>query len=57
MLAEVVPQVAAFLEDTATVWVAALEVKLYTLSFWVLHADRLVPLLRDALEGFVLGAA
>lgn len=54
MLAEVVPQVATLLEDTAAVRIPALEVELHSLSLWVLHADGLVPLLRDTLEGLVL---
>lgn len=57
VLAEVVPQVAALLENASAVRVSALEIELHALGFGVLDPDSLVPLLRDAFEGLVLAAA
>lgn len=50
VFAEVVAQVAAFLESGVATWVAALEVELDTLRLWVFDSNGLVPLLRDAVE-------
>ena len=50
MFSEVVSQVAALLEYTSAVRIAALEVKFDPLGFGVLDSDCLVPLFRYALE-------
>ena len=46
MLAEMVSQVATFLEDTATVRILTFEVELHPLGFRVLNSDSLMPLFR-----------
>ena len=56
VLAEVVPQVAALLENTLAASMLALEVELDALSCQVFHLDSLVPVARNALEGFGLDA-
>jgi hypothetical protein len=53
MLSEVISQVAALLEDAATVRIPTLEVKFDSLSLRVFYPYSLVPLLRDALECLV----
>jgi hypothetical protein len=52
MFAEVVPQVAALFEQTATAVKLTLEEELYTLGFRIAYFESLVPLLRDVCEGF-----
>ena len=54
VLTEMVTQVAALLEDAPALRVLALEVKFDSLSFRVFNSDGLMPLLRNALEGFML---
>ena len=51
VLAEVVAQIAAFLEDTFATTVHALEIELDALRHLMFDLDGLVPLLRDAFEG------
>lgn len=53
VLAEVIAQIAALLENAATLGVLALEVQLHALSLGVLHADSLMPLFGNALKSFV----
>ena len=43
VLSEMVPQIAAFLEDTTAVRVHALEIELNSLCLRVSNLDRLVP--------------
>ena len=50
VLAEVIPQVAAFAKGLATSLVLASKVEFHTLSVWVLDLDSLMPLRRDTLE-------
>lgn len=57
MLPEVIAQVAALFEDTPTVRIAALKVQFDSLCLRVLHPNGLMPLLRDALEGFMFGSS
>jgi hypothetical protein len=54
MFAEVVPQVAGFLEDAPAVGIFALEVELDALRLRIPHPDGLVPLLRHPLKSLVL---
>ena len=53
MFAEMVTEVAAFLEDTAALRILALEVQLDSLGFGVFDSDGLMPLLGNALEGLM----
>jgi hypothetical protein len=57
VFSEVVSQVAAFLEHTATVRVLALEVELHSLSLRVPHSDCLMPLFGHPFKGLVLGSS
>jgi len=52
VLAEVVPQIAALLEDTLAVEVLAAEIKFDALAFLIFDLNGLVPLARDTLERF-----
>ena len=54
VLSKVISEIARFLEYTSTVGISAFEVEFYTLSFWVLYSDRLMPILWDTFESFVL---
>lgn len=53
VLPEVVPQVATFLEHASTVRILAFEVEFDSLGLWVLYADCLMPLFRDAFKGLM----
>jgi len=57
VLSEMVPQVAAFLEDASTVWVFAFEIELYSLGLGVLYADSLVPLLGNSFESLMFASS
>ncbi len=51
VLPEVVAQVAALFEDTATSRVFAFEVQFHTLCLRILNTNSLVPLFRNSIEG------
>ena len=53
VLAEMIAQVAALLEDASALGVLTLEIELYSLSFGVFHANRLMPLLGNSLESLM----
>ncbi len=57
MFSEVVPEVAAFLEDASALWILALKVELDSLGFGISHSDGLVPLFGHPFEGLVLGSS
>ena len=52
MLPEVVPQIAALLEDTVTAFVLTLEEQFDALCLRITHLNRFVPRVRDTGEGF-----
>ena len=56
VLAEVVPKVAALLENRAAAAMPTPEIQLHAHRFVVAHLDRLVPITRDSLEGLGFGA-
>lgn len=57
MLAEMVAQVAALLEDRAAACVTTAEIQLHAHRFRIPHLDGLVPRVRNALEGLAVHAA
>ena len=52
VLSEVVPQIAALLEDTVTAFVLTLEEQFDALCLRITHLNRFVPRVRDPGEGF-----
>ena len=52
MLSEVIPEVAALLEDTVTALVLAFEEQLDTLGQFILHLNSFVPVVRNTGKSF-----